>query len=111
VTYSLHPGADQDLADAFDKVVAAIEIIKGFSVGVEQPVRKIIGTLTDGKRLTHFLIEGNSSYISLAEAISLAGQGEIDAVIVRKANGTEYLRASPDGFADNNFSAMAKKQS
>jgi hypothetical protein len=95
----------------FDKVTAAIERIEGFAVGIEQPVRKIVGTLTDGKRLTDFLIDGNSSYISLAAALDLAIRGEIDAVIVRLSNGTQYLRAYADGVADNNFDTMAERKS
>lgn len=90
-----------------ESVVNAIQIIESYVVGTEKSVRKIIGAQTDGKRLTAFLIEGDSAYIPVSTAIRLAGHGEIDAVIVRPSRGEAYLRATADAATKNNFSAIA----
>lgn len=102
--------SDLDAAE-LDRVVDAIQQIEGFAVGVEKPVRKVIGALTDGSRLTAFLIEGESSYISLDAALALASCGEIDAVVVRPSIGRAYLRAHADNVEGNNFGAIAEDES
>jgi hypothetical protein len=98
-------------ASDFEKVVGAIQQIEGYIVGVEKTVRKVIGVLSDGARLTAFLIDGESSYISLNDAIVLASRGEIDAVVVRPAAGAAYLRARADSADSNNFRDIAQQQS
>jgi hypothetical protein len=102
--------SDLNFAD-LEKVVDAIQQIEGFIIGIEKPVRSVIGVLTDGVRLTAFLIEGDSSYISLADAVALASLGDINAVVVRPAKGSAYLRARADGASGNNFSNIVKNQS
>ena len=90
----------------FQSVINAIQVIEGYSVGTERPVRRVIRVKSNGKRITHFLIDGNTSYLSASDAISLADEEEIDAVVVRPANGEAYLRASADGYIGNNFNAI-----
>ncbi len=41
-------------------------------MGVEKPVRRIIGAILKDKRLIAFLIEGSGSYVSKAVAIDMA---------------------------------------
>jgi hypothetical protein len=94
-------------ANELDHVVDAIQQIEGFIVGIEKPVKKVIGALTDGSRLTAFLIAGDSSYIPVSAAIALADRGEIDAVVVHPSQGKAYLRAHADRIFGNNFSAIA----
>ena len=95
-------------SEELDRVVLAIQVIEGYVVGVETPMRRVIATHSDGKRLTEFLIEGDGSYLPLAEAVRLARNGDIDAVVGRTAQGTVYLRAYPDDEAFNNFSQIVQ---
>lgn len=94
----------------FYRVIGAIQIIEGYAAGTEKLVRKVIGAITDGKRLTAFLIEGDAGYISKSAAISLADNEEIDAVVVRPAVGEAYFRATADGLPGNNFDAIAQTE-
>lgn len=91
----------------FQSVINAIQVIEGYAKGTEKSVRKVIGVKTNGKHLTAFLIEGHAAYISKSDAINLADEEEIDAVVVRPAGGEAYLRASADGLPGNNFNAIA----
>ena len=95
-------------ATEFLKVVSAIEKIEGYTAGKEMAVKGVLATKTDGKHLTRFLIEGESIYIPVAEAIRRAELGEIGAVVVRTASGGKYLRARADGVNENNFSSIAE---
>ncbi len=100
----------QDLTDEeFTRVIDAIQEIEGYVVGVEKPVRRIIGAILKDKRLTAFLIEGSGSYVSKAVAIEMAENEDIDAVVARSAHGDLYLRAPPDSASDTNFLALAEK--
>jgi hypothetical protein len=96
--------------DEFTQVIDAIQQIEGYVVGVEKPVRRVIGAILKDKRLTAFLIEGSDSYVSKAAAIQMVEHEEIDAVVARSAHGDLYLRASPDLASDNNFLALAEKE-
>ena len=89
-------------------VVSAIQTIEGYAAGSETPIRKVIGAKKREKRLTKFLIEGESEYMTLAAALRLAVAGEIDAVAVRVGSRHEYLRSRADGASENNFLAIAE---
>lgn len=95
-------------SNELDRVIRAIQQIEGYIVGTEKPVRKVIGTKTNGRHLSAFLIEGDAAYISKSIAIRLADNGEIDAVVVRSMGGEVYLRATADAAPGNNFNAIAR---
>ena len=92
----------------FVKVVSAIETIEGYAAGKEIAVKRVLATKTDRKKLTRFLIEGELTYISVADAIRRAELGEIAAIVVRTASGGKYLRARADGVNENNFGSIAE---
>ena len=71
-------------------------------------MRKVIAVKTDGKRLTMFLIEGDSSYIDASAAIHLAENNDIDAIAVHPSHGEAYLRSRADDVGENNFSTIAE---
>ena len=98
-------------ANELARVVAAIQTIEGFKVGTEIFVKRIVSTLSENKRLSYFLVQGESNPLALPEAIAQAKLGLLDAVVVRMQSGREYLRARPDGTNSNNFGALAVEQS
>lgn len=83
----------------------------GFKVGTEIFVKRIVSTLSEDKRLSYFLVQGESNPLTLPEAIAQAKLGLLDAVVVRMQSGRVYLRARPDGTNSNNFGALAVEQS
>lgn len=90
-------------------VVSAIQTIEGFKIGIEAVVKRVISVVSENNRLSKFRLQGDSSHITLSEAIAQAKLGTIDAVVVTMRSGREYLRARPDGTDSNNFSSLAEQ--
>ena len=62
---------------------------------------------TDGN-ISHVLVEGNSRFTPINQAISMAARGELSNVHpVHRKNGDTYLRSNPDKRANNNLDEMA----
>lgn len=55
--------------------------------------------------ITGYYIEG-FGWLSKGEAIALAQQGQIDAVVAVSRSGNSYLRARPDTVVENNLEVM-----
>ena len=94
----------------FENLMDAMAKVEGWREGIEQPVRRIIGARSDGNRLIAFLIEGGNGYLSKGQAIALAMQQLIDAVVVRPGGRDPYLRTSPDQYAGNTLSTIAERE-
>ncbi len=93
----------------FEKVVKAVERMEGWQPGKENSIKKVIKTKTDAKgKLSEFLLEGETEYISKAVAIQRAEEYEIDAVVVRPGNSEPFIRAFADTTAGNNFSSIVE---
>lgn len=91
----------------FEKVVAAVERMEGRQPGKENSIKKVIKTKVDATgKLSEFLIEGETKYISKVAAVQRAEEHEIDAVVVRRKYGEPFIRAVADVTAGNNFSSM-----
>lgn len=86
----------------------AIQTIEGYVIGEQKPMKKVLRTKRDKKRrLVEFLIEGHATFVSLATAIKMAENDDIEAVVVRTRSGTVYLRAYPDSSDADNFQSLA----
>jgi len=58
--------------------------------------------------ITEVLLEGETEYISVKEAIELTKAGKINAEVIVKPITIEYLRTKADGIVENNLDFMAK---
>ncbi len=80
----------------FNRLREAIERIEGWIVGKEDFIEKWYISGTHKKRgvIQEYLIqkEEGETWVAKEEAISLAGQGRLHAVIVHRKNGTNFLR-------------------
>lgn len=92
-------------------VISAIQAIEGFKIGIEDTVKRVVLVISENNRLSKFLLQGDSSHITLSAAIAQAKSGQIDAVVVRMRSGREYLRARPDKTNTNNFRSLAEQSS
>ena len=91
-----------------DKVLDAIKQLEGWEEGTIETPKKVTATKKnkDGEIISYQL-EGSSTFISKADAVQMAEDGEIYAVVVQPKKGDAYLRAFPDDSTGDNFDSIA----
>jgi hypothetical protein len=96
-----------DLQDAqLDAVVKAIETLEGTIPGTEQPMAKVVGVVTERGRIVAYQLDDGPGTVERSRALSLAGDGLLDAVVVH-GKGGPYLRTRPDLILANNLLPLA----
>lgn len=92
----------------FDSVLDAIQRVEGYIEGETRPLPRVEKTKEDEDDvLTEFLLEGGGGFISLSEAINLASNERLYAVVVDASPNT-YIRAFPDETTSNNFDSLTE---
>jgi hypothetical protein len=91
-----------------EKLLDAIKQLEGWTEGKVETPKKVTATKKnkDGEIISYQL-EGSSAFISKADAVQMAEDGEIYAVVVQPRKGDAYLRAFPDASAGDNFDSIA----
>lgn len=103
----------QDLStNELERLVNAIERMEGWELGqtIETPSvlkgKKITAVRKNKKgTITDYCVEG-LGWVSKSNAIQLASQGKVDAVVATSRSGNLYLRTRPDVIVTNNFETM-----
>lgn len=72
-------------------------------------MKKIIAVDTDVKgKITGVLLGGNVRYTPMDTLKTMVANGEVEGVeLVKKKDGTSYVRSLPDGTAGNNLTTLA----
>jgi hypothetical protein len=91
-----------------NSLLDAIKQLEGWKEGTETTPKKVTATKKnkDGEIISYQL-EGSSTFISKADAVQMAEDGEIYAVVVEPKKGDAYLRAFPDASTGDNFDSIA----
>ena len=93
-------------ADQFEKLWRAIERYEGSKEGTitEVPAKKQIDAVRKNKKgtITAYHVE-KLGWISKPQAIQMAKEGKIDAVVATSRSGKLFLRTRPDTIVENNL--------
>ncbi len=97
--------------DELERLAKAIERIEGQDPGKiidsqESEKKKISAVRKNKKGVINKYYVAEFGWLSKSEAIELASQGKIDAVVATSRSGNAYLRTRPDQTALNNLEVM-----
>ncbi|HEY5234248.1 MAG TPA: DUF3892 domain-containing protein [Verrucomicrobiae bacterium] len=89
-------------------VLDAIKQLEGWNEDTVTTPKKVTAVKKnkDGDIISYQL-EGSSTFILKADAVQMAEDGEIYAVVVEPKKGDAYLRAFPDASSGDNFDSIA----
>jgi hypothetical protein len=91
-----------------EKVLDAIKQLEGWDEGTIEHPKKVKATKKNKQGdIIAYQLEGSSAFISKADAVRMAEDGEIYAVVVQPKKGDAYLRAFPDATTGDNFDSIA----